>query len=142
MTEGGLTVDANTHCVHRHYLNNDVHKFILKRADAQGVDECLATLRTILQEAGPDDVIRIMLDLRPDGVPPINYTFGAIRKFYNSLDALPPMRIAYVYENSTLLTMARHFFQTLGQTATRNFFEGDREVQALEWLLADTRPAA
>lgn len=124
------------HCLHRHYLNNDVHKLILQDDTSAAVDDALYHMKAILDEQPADETLRLFIDARA-GVPPLNYFFTELRKLYGSYDALPQIRAVYVYDKSIVLSIIQAFFQALRMNASRRFLKNGTDVEALEWLLSD-----
>jgi len=125
------------HCVHRHYLNNNVHKLILQDETSHAVDDALMHLDRILEEHPVDETLCLFIDARV-GVPPLNYFFSELRKVYGAREELPPIRAVYIYEKSIMLSILQAFFNALGTNASRCFIRGGTDVEALEWLTGDT----
>jgi hypothetical protein len=128
------------HCVYYHYLNNNVHKFVFEEPDEQAIDEFIVDFERIMQaHVGPDPIL-LMIDVRPKGIPPFQYTLKQVKAAFARVDDPPPFRAAYLYEKSMLLTIIRRFFNLLGIKNDRRFFEATPEPEALQWLLAGQQP--
>lgn len=128
---------TNAHCVYQHSLNTKIHKFTFAHTDNRAVDEYMVHLRQIIKDyhaSGSDEPLLLLTDLRPDGLPPFSYALQEARKVFRELPA-PPMRAAYIYNKSRFLTIILNFFRLLGLGSTREFFEGDKEIEAIDWLL-------
>jgi hypothetical protein len=60
----------------------------------------------------------------------------ALRKFYKE-SPQPELRSAYLYYDSILISIAKTLINSLsGRKATRRFFQGDKESEAVDWLLS------
>lgn len=127
------------HCQYRYYLNNRIHKFTFVHADEQAVDEFFVHLERAMAEHAGDEPMLMLTDLRPDGIPPFNYTLQTARRFFQSHPDRPALRAAYVYERSALITIIRRFFGLLRLNSERRFFEGD-ELEAIEWVTTGQNP--
>ncbi|QPC82138.1 STAS/SEC14 domain-containing protein [Phototrophicus methaneseepsis] len=130
---------TSRHCVYQHYLNNDVHKFIFQQPDEQAVDEFIADFERIMREHQGPGPILLLVDVRPQGIPPFQYTLKQVRSAFARVEIAPAFKAAYLYEKSMLLTILRRFFNLLGQDNDRRFFESTPEPEALQWLLADVK---
>lgn len=123
------------HCVYRHYLNNNVHKFIFEKADEQAVDEFCAALEQLMLEHDDPNPVLMLVDLRPDGIPPFQHTLRAVRGVYSRVQNPPEFRSAYMYNRSRFLGIIRRFFGVLNLNNQRQFFENADEPDVLKWLL-------
>jgi hypothetical protein len=45
------------------------------------------------------------------------------------------LRVAYMYQPNTLIGLAQTFLDLLRNKAQRHFFAGDRDAEAIAWLL-------
>lgn len=121
-------------CKHQHYLNNDVHKLTLQSGTTEAVDAAIAHMKAILDEHDTTTPLLLLIDARTS-VPSIPYFLGEVRKMYNARQELPPVRAAYIYEDSVLLTIIQAALNAIPMKANRRFIKGGKEVDALEWLL-------
>ena len=128
-------VSVQAKCVHRHYLNNNVHAFIFHYTDEEAVDEFIEQFRKVLQAQPYDEVLLMMVDLRPMGLPPFAYTLKAVRQLFAEFEQRHAIRAAYIYDQSRLIEVMRHFFGLLNLNNQRRFFRG-QQVEALAWLLS------
>lgn len=126
-------VSHDQHLTYRYYLNNQVHKFIFLKSDEQAIDEFFIALEQAMNDHVGDQPMLMMVDIRPDGIPPFNYTLFAARRFFAEHADRPEFRAAYVYNRSAFLSIIRRFFSLLRLKSDRRFFEGD-EIEAMEWL--------
>lgn len=124
---------TSDHCRYTYYLNNDIHRLTLLDDSTDAVDDALHYLAQVLDEHPAEQPLRLFIDARV-GVPPLNYFFTHLRKLYASREALPPIRAAYVYEKSIVLSVFQAFFAALRINATRRFFRNSSDIEAIEWL--------
>lgn len=129
-----MAVSQDAHCIYQFSLNSRIHKFVFQRSDEQAIDEFLGRLRQIFDEYTEDDPLLILVDLRPDGIPPFNYTLFEARKLFSE-HTVPPIRAAYIYTHSPFLSIIKRFFALLRINSTRRFYQGDKESEAVDWLL-------
>ena len=121
--------------MHRPYLNNGVHALILKDDSTEAVDAALHHLANILIEHPHHEQLKLFIDARA-GIPPLAYFYRELRKVYGARDVLPPIRAAYIYQHSLLLSALQAFFNTLKMNASRRFIKGGTETEAIEWLMS------
>lgn len=130
-------VQASLRCQYRQSLNNGIHRLTLQDASTEAVDDALMILSQVLDEHPVDEPLLLLIDARA-GVPPLNYFFAQLRKVYGAREALPPIRAAYLYANSILLSVLQSFFNALGINASRRFMKNGTEIEAQNWLLSDS----
>lgn len=124
------------HCRYE-LIENGIHRFTIEQASLQSVNEFLDHVGTIYENTPPGQVNRLLVDLRPDGLPPINNTVRVGRRFNKENPNQPPSRVAYVYSDSALMSLAQTFLEILRfRNVTRKFFRND-ESAAIAWLMAD-----
>lgn len=122
-------------CEYRHYLNNGIHKLIIQNTTTAAVDDAIYHLKHILDEHPTDETLHLFIDAR-QGVPPLQYFFSKLRRFYNKYEQLPAIRAVYLYEDSVVLLMLQMFFNALRMNASRRFIKGGTELEAQNWLLS------
>ena len=131
-------VSVRARCVHRHYLNNDVHAFIFHYADEETVDEFIQQFREVLHQQPRDETLLMLVDLRPMGIPPFAYTLNAVARLFKEPQIAnpepPKIRAAYIYDQSRFIEVMKRFFGLLKLNNQRRFFKG-QQVEALAWLL-------
>jgi hypothetical protein len=123
------------------YVQRDdkIHQITFLATDRAAVADFIQFYHQALEwgRAHPDEIVRLLVDFRV-GVTPLSYTLNEIMKY---LKAYPPqvkgIRSAYLYESSTLMSVVKAFLNTLRLNAKRNFLQGDREAEAVAWLLAE-----
>ncbi len=124
------------HCRHE-VLEGNVHVFIIEKASAQAVNEFLNGVIDLYDVLPPGEPARVLVDLRPDGLPPVNAAMRAGRRFARERDNQPEARFAYLHDSNPLISMAQTFLDILRiKTVKRRFFENYDE--AIGWLRADS----
>ena len=126
---------TTTNCEYRHYLNNGIHKLIIRNKTTVAVDDALYHLKHILDEHPVENTLYLFIDAR-EGVPPLQYFFSKLRRLYKKYEQLPEIRAVYLYEESIMLSMLQMFFNALGMKASRRFIRSGTELEAQEWLLS------
>lgn len=129
-----MATEAQALCLHRHYLNNDVHHLMIKAPTSAAVDEAIAHVDAVLDEHDPAEPLLLLLDAR-EGLPPIPHFLGAVRRLYGGRSELPPIRACYIYEQSFVLSVVQAALDAIPMVANRRFIKGGSEVEAIEWLL-------
>lgn len=134
-------VQAQTLCIHRHYLNNGIHKLVLQDDSSAAVDAAIAHMNDILDDHDPSETLHLLIDARDSGVPPLQYFFSSVRRMYSARKKLPPVRAAYLYQDNVLLALIQAFFDALRlalrMEGSRRFMQDTPEHEAIEWLLSD-----
>ena len=120
---------------------NGVHRLTLHKANRVGLDQLLTYLRDIHDSTPQQETIRLLIDLRPDGIPPINYALPTLKQFFEDLTERSEMRAAYLYDSMALLSVAQTFLNLLRIKQSRRQFFKD-EDEAVAWLLESNKPAA
>lgn len=118
-------------------LDGDVHVFVIEKASAHAVSEFLDGVVEVYDVLQPGEKARVLVDLRPDGLPPVNAAMRAGRRFARERDNQPEARFAYLHDSNPLISMAQTFLDILRiRSVKRRFFE-DYD-QAVAWLRSDT----
>jgi hypothetical protein len=118
-------------------LDNGIHKFVFNESNRHAVDEHVAILKELYQNSNPDTIIRVLIDLRPAGWPPMSYTMSSLQKLNAQFPKAPKQRYAFLYSQGALFSVAQSFFNIINRNMNTpaNFFKGDMERQAMDWLL-------
>lgn len=117
-------------------LENGIHKLVFNKANREAVDQLIEHLKRINTITPSGETELIIVDTRPDGLPPLNYVILAMRRFYKETPQ-PALRAAYLYNDSLIISFAKALLSSLSERqATRRFFQGDSEKEAIEWLLS------
>ncbi|MEO0564960.1 MAG: hypothetical protein AAF125_22835, partial [Chloroflexota bacterium] len=80
----------------------------------------------------------MMFDIRPDGLPPIRFTFNRFQTLFRDYPMPRGARAGYLMpeHNDTTLSVMRGLFELLRLGTQRRFFYGpDAETQARAFLL-------
>jgi hypothetical protein len=88
-----------------------------------------------LNETPAQEVIRVLIDLRPDGIPPIGYAFPALKRFFRQQSRTRRFKSAYLYRRGTLIHLLPTFLDLVLQQTKRRFFLDGQEAEAEQWLL-------
>ncbi len=128
-----MSADA-PHCVYN-ILENGIHRFTFERSTMQAVHEFIAQMTVIYRNAAHEEITRVLVDVRPNGLPPIQQAARAGRKFSREVISMPPARVAYLHSDNTLIGLAQTFLEILRlKNVNRKFFDND-EAGAIAWLL-------
>jgi hypothetical protein len=120
-----------------YHFENGIHHFTVAKAQPAAVDDFLRQFQMIFDETPPQDVILLLTDLRPDGIPPILYTVSALKEFFARQSQPRHFKSAFLYRRGTLVHLLPTFFNMTRQRATRRFFLDDEDAEAVRWLLAE-----
>jgi hypothetical protein len=117
--------------------DGSVHRFTVVKAVPAAVDEFLVYLQHILDNTPPSERIRILMDLRPQGLPPIGRMLMQLKTFFRLQSRPRAFKAAYLYRRGTLLHVLPTLLNMLHQRATRRFFMDGEEAEAVAWLMKD-----
>jgi hypothetical protein len=121
-------------CVHTP-LDNSIHQFVFVEASREAVDEYLGHLYTVIEQLKDDEPLLMLMDLRPDGIPPLKYALTTSKKFFVQYPNLPPTKAAYITNSATLVGLGLSVLSLIGTETKRRTFSADEEYLAIEWLL-------
>ena len=122
-------------CSYRYEIG--VHRFVLHKANAAAVDEFLHHLQHVLNDTPSHEVILLLVDLRPEGIPPIGYVFPALKRLFRQQSRPRHFKVAYLYQRGTLIHLLPTFLDLILQRVERRFFLDREEIEAeaIRWLL-------
>lgn len=120
-------------------FDGKIHRFTIVNATLTAVDEFLIHLRRILTETPPDEPVRILMDLRPDGLPPIAPMLMRLKTFFGQQSRPRTFKSAYLYRRGTLIHILPTLLNMIRQRATRRFFMDGREDEAIRWLMEEIK---
>jgi len=132
------------HCHYRR-LDNGIHEFAFLNNTRLAVDDFFSILENSPMargEANPD-IIRVLVELREPGTPPVSYMMQRYREFIKvHKDRLPVIRTAYLYRTGFILSMVRSFMRLIAmpKQSNRRFFPIAERAQAEAWLLEQEQP--
>jgi hypothetical protein len=121
----------------RYEFDGAIHRFTIVKATLTAVDEFLIHLQHILTETAPDEPVRILMDLRPDGLPPIAPMLMRFKTFFGQQSRPRTFKSAYLYRRGTLIHILPTLLNMIRQRATRRFFMDGQEDEAINWLMEE-----
>jgi hypothetical protein len=121
-------------CVHTP-LDDSIHQFVFIEASREAVDEYLRHLQTVIEQLKDDEPLLMLMDLRPDGIPPLKYALTTSKRFFARYPNLPPTKAAYITNSTTLVGLGLSVLSLIGTETKRRNFSDHEEYQAIEWLL-------
>lgn len=126
----------DNHCVYE-YLPEGVHKFALVKADRQAMDEFVPLMIDIFDATPLDETILLLIDFRPDGIPPLTYAITKLLAMLKDRE-VSPMRGAYLHQKNAMTSLIVTFLDRLRlQKNVRRLFAGpDADDEAIAWLLS------
>jgi hypothetical protein len=118
-------------------LDNGIHKFVFNESTRSAVDQHVVVLSQLYETSKSDALLKILIDLRPAGWPPMSYTMSSMRKLNAQFPKAPKQRYAFLYSQGALFSVAQSFFGIINRNMNTpaQFFKGDMEPAAIEWLL-------
>jgi hypothetical protein len=130
---------SKPHCQYKR-LENGLHEFVFLSNTRAAVDDYFAILESsrIAQGEYRPDIVRLIIELRNPGTPPVSYMMQRYAEFVRAhKDHLPPVRIVYLYRPGFILSMVRSFIGLMPESryANRRFFPVTERAQAEAWLL-------
>jgi len=125
----------NAHCTYE-LIDGTIHHFTLVKADQQAMDEFLPHMAQIFDDTPSDGLIYLLVDFRPDGIPPLRYAVNGMREMIKARDGEPAeIRAAYLHEPNLLVSLVTTFLDRLRLKSKRKLFSGEHaEAEALAWL--------
>ncbi len=113
-----------------------VHVAILHKGSRQTADEFGSVWARILDDADPDEPIKLLVDMRADGPPPFNHFAPLIQQINRDhMKHGQLVRSAYLFgPGSAMLTIVKSFLEMTRTRARRKFYQGDHFDEAVRWL--------
>jgi hypothetical protein len=115
----------------------DIHMMRFREDTRKAVDEYFERMDAIYQDVNEDDRMRLLVDYRDSGIPPMRYIMREGMTWTNSLTMHPPARLAIVHSGTLAVTLLGSLIQALnfGHLSTK-FFSGETGTDdALKWLV-------
>ena len=128
-----MNTSTQLHCVYE-CLDNNIHQFTIVKATRQAVDDYLQQLNDILVA---DQINRILVDIRLDGMPPMRYAIRKGMQQFAGYEKVPTMRVAFLYEEGTKVAIGEALLSLLRLNSTRRAFKGKHREEAIRWLLKE-----
>jgi hypothetical protein len=127
------------HCHYRH-LENGLHEFVFLSNSRLAVDDYFSILEShqLSQGEGSQEVLRLLIELRQPGMPPVSYMMQRYRDFVKAnKDRMPATRVVYLYRSGFMLSMVRAFIGLISERkhTNRRFLPITEREQAETWLL-------
>jgi hypothetical protein len=118
-------------------LENGIHKLVIHEATHEGIDQLFVHMAYMNSITKPEETQRVIIDSRPGGVPPLNHTLRAARQFIKK-NPHPKVRTVYLHNPNIMMSMVKILLDSLrSRSSKRTFMEGDKEKEAIQWLLED-----
>lgn len=121
---------------HRYEEVSRIHIMTFHKATRDAYDDFLALMTDIYQHVTPHDQVRLLIDYRQSGIPPIHYLLPRSLAWARSLKIHPEARLAAVTRQDALSRLLRGMTSTIrfGHLST-GIFEGEAGYdEALQWL--------
>ncbi len=123
---------------HLEYYQRDdgIHVVIILRSSPQATDAFVALWGSILRAVAPAEVVRLLIDLRPDGPLPFQLIAPQVQKVQREYLS-PQQRLRSVYlleQGSARFGLLKQSLQLVRSQTKRNFFEGEAFDEAVAWL--------
>jgi hypothetical protein len=121
--------------------DNGIHEFIFKNSLKKAADDIFAWLDEVYRLAPADQPVLILADTS-NGLPPVNYMLQHIEAARIRQLRVLRTRVAYLYSNTSTLSILGAIFATMSLPATtiREFDVKNREA-AITWLLNKNKHA-
>ncbi|MGJ3240765.1 MAG: hypothetical protein ACFE0Q_18795 [Anaerolineae bacterium] len=132
-----IDLSALQHVTYQH-MPQDVHLITFQHATREAVDEYIQLMDRIYDGLTETDMVRLIIDYRQSGIPPMRHLAQQGVKWANSLSIHPTARMAILHQPdlgiSLLGLLVRSY--NFGHLSTR-FFKDEAGYQAsLDWLHA------
>ena len=119
------------------HLGNGVHRIVFNISSNATTDEYFLHLERLIETCSPETTLLLLTDLRPDGAPSVTYAFRCAKRMFARHPNAPKMRGAYLLPSSGKAFLMDHFLKLLRLNSSRRFYTGDKEDEAITWLLSD-----
>ena len=125
-----------------HYNFTDgIHHMATLQGTGSAVKAILEHMERVLDDLPKDEKVRMLVDFRPAGPPPMTEGIAHLLAFFRRQGhkTMGPARVAYLYPRaaqSRILTGFLGIQRFLPQRVTVRFFPENEEDKAREWLQA------
>ena len=119
------------------YLPDDaIHTIELTDASRQTIDQFLQFMNELYRDLTDEDTVRLLVDYRQSGVPPLSYVINKSTQWANNLSVHPQARVAFVNKSDFLMSILGMMMKSLrfGHLKTRVFDKETAYQDAIEWL--------
>lgn len=119
-------------------LENGIHYFRFNRASKEALDQHFQILEAELASTSTEAAVRVLLDFRPAGFPPITYAFQKVRAMNRRIPQRPQQRLAFLHHPNALTAVVQNFIRLQRLKDPAHFFPAEQYDQAITWLLQDS----
>lgn len=122
------------------YLQHDngIHIYTFNRASREALDQHFEMLETLVASTPGGAILRVLLDFRPAGFPPITYAFQRVRAMNSRFPQRAALCIAFVHRPNVLTSVVQSMVQLLrSDDPPARFFPPDKYDEAIAWLSQD-----
>ncbi len=118
-------------------LENGIHYFRFNKASREALDQHFEKLSALLASTPTTEKVRVLLDFRPAGFPPITHAFQKVRAMNMRIPRRPMQRIAFLHHPNALTHVVQSFVHLQRLKDPVHFFTADQYDGAVTWLLED-----
>ena len=120
-------------------LDGGIYAFHFANNRHDTLREFVDYYRQLLVEYDTNKTFMVILDATDSGFPAIQAAFQYARYVYRGLDALPEIRVAYMYQDHVLFSIFERMLNLIG-VGNRRLIEGADYEFAVAWLLEGDSP--
>lgn len=132
-------LNSQTGCEYE-LLDGDIHYFLCRNNDRVAVNEFIVHYRRVLETSEQCTNIKLLIDMREAGIPPLLYAYGQVASLYREFYR-PKSRAVYLTPDSMMVSLTDTFLKMLKSDAKRKFITGDATPddtsfdEAVAWIL-------
>lgn len=126
---------AGTQACDYERLENGIHFFRFNKASREALDQHFEKLGALLASTPATVTVRVLLDFRPAGFPPIAYAFQKVRAMNMRIPQRPRQRLAFLHHPNALTHVVQSFIQLQRLKDPVHFFPAEQYDAAIAWLL-------
>lgn len=127
------------HVAYEYLTDKDIHVFTFLSASTLSIDEFLNQLDAVYSTMTEKDKVRLLIDYRESGIPPMRHMTRRGVEWANQLPIHPAARMAIVTKRDFLVTLFGQLVRTFrfNHLSTRFFEQENNYELALAWLSED-----
>jgi hypothetical protein len=118
-------------------LPNGVHIHKFNPASKEALVRHFEMLEALIATTPTHAAVRVLVDLRPAGFPPIAYAFQQARAMYGRHPNHARVSLAFVHRGNVLTSVAHSFFKLHRPSDPVHFFPAEQYDAAIAWLLGE-----
>lgn len=118
-------------------LENGIHYFRFNKASKEALDQQVQILEAQLASTPTIATVRVLLDFRPAGFPPITYAFQKVTAMNRRIPQRPPQRLAFLHHPNVLTQVVQSFIRLERMKDPARFFPAEMYDAAVGWLIQD-----